>query len=656
MYYFGQAPFVRLLIPFVSGILSGLYSGYSNILLLWVALSVLLIFFITSKIRALPFSFRWVSGLLVYILLFLSGFYLADIHTAKELEPGITEKSKKGYIGRIISRPFIKNGRLKATIKIYSLLDSSLNAPVDIKAMASLEYNPEYTLKYNDLIICKAPIRTLNPPYNPGEFNYKKYLNNKGIVARIWAPAISWKPINYQNENQGIRDLALQLSSYFERILVEHLDNRNDLSVAKALLLGNNDNFDSELREKYSGAGAMHILCVSGLHVGVIYLLLNAILFFLNRTRPLKWIKLFLLFLSVWSYAFITGASPSVMRAATMLSFIIFGQAINEKVNIYNSLAASAFLLLALDPYMITSVGFQLSYLAVLSIVSIQPLLYKMIYCRFWVLDKAWAITTVSIAAQIGTAPLALYYFHQFPNYFILTNLIVIPLSSLLIYLGITTLLLSHLSGISVFLGKCFGFSVHVLNKSMEIIYDLPSSVSENIYISTLQCILVYIMIFILIIWIYTRWKTSIYIFLIAMNFSLRLRYIRLHNNCTRNEIEIYYVPGHFAIDFIKGEKHIFLADSTLMKDESKLGYLVKGNWINKNLGPPIRVLSGENFQYHDSEITFTKRGRNIYYNGVRIAVFEGWEEVPGNFPEVDYLILNNSKREIGSRLILIKN
>lgn len=162
----------------------------------------------------------------------------------------------------------------------------------------------------------------------------------------------------------------------------------------------------------------------------------------MSRTQVLRIIKLLILLLCLWSYAFITSLSPSVMRAVTMFSFIAIANVMQRQTNIYNTLAASAFLLLILEPNMVFEVGFQLSYLAVLGIVSIYPIVYPLFVFKSKWTDTLWQLNCVSIAALIATFPLGIFYFHQFPNYFLVANILVLPLIPFIIYFGLSFLLL----------------------------------------------------------------------------------------------------------------------------------------------------------------------------------------------------------------------
>ena len=276
------------------------------------------------------------------------------------------------------------------------------------------------SLSYGDYFYVYGKPNRVKAPSNPGEFDYKRFLERKGIYHQLYLASDRWIEIDKQKENPIYR-FALNCRAYLLDILQEKGLKGAEYAVASAILLGYSDKIDAKLLQEYSGAGAMHILCVSGLHVGIVYVVFSMLLFFLGKTDRSRFLKSMLLILLIWSYAVLTGLSPSVMRASAMFSLVAIGQNMRRDTNIFNTLSASAFILMLIDPLIILNLGFQLSYSAVLGIVLLQPPIYRIFTIKSKILDKIWTIIAVSIAAQIGTLPITLYYFHQFPNYFFLS-------------------------------------------------------------------------------------------------------------------------------------------------------------------------------------------------------------------------------------------
>ena len=334
-----------------------------------------------------------------------------------------------------------------------------------------------------------------------------------------------------------------------------------------------------EVKQAYATAGAMHVLAVSGLHVGIIFLILNTLLSIFDTSKKGRVVKAIILLIGLWSYALITGLSPSVLRAATMFSFVIMGTVLNRKSSIYNTLAASAFFLLLINPKLLFEVGFQLSYIAVIGIVYLQPLIYKRIYTRWWLLDKIWAITAVSIAAQIATLPLILYYFNQFPVYFMLSNLIVIPSAVVILSLGILLFITSPIPPISESVGWVLNKFIEGLNFGIKEIEVLPNALIEGLSISILECVALYIIIILFIRGLkFRKLKIINYAFFLMLIFIVNdlIEDVALANS---KGMIVYHINKNQAIDFIDGTSNVFLANSSLIKDKQKQSFHIKSNW-----------------------------------------------------------------------------
>ena len=349
-----------------------------------------------------------------------------------------------------------------------------------------------------------------------------------------------------------------------------------ELAVISALLLGYKDLLDRETIMTYSSSGAMHVLAVSGLHVGIIYLVLNSLFLFFERIRYGNYLKAVLLILCLWAYALLTGLSPSVLRAVTMFSFIIIGSALKRETNIYNTLAASAFVLLLYNPYILLQVGFQLSYLAVLGIVYLQPKLYKLLYTRNWLLDKIWAITTVSIAAQLATFPLGMYYFHQFPNYFLLSNLFIIPLATFIINGGILLFVISAIPVLPSYIAWVVNKMLLFLNTSVEWVESLPYSLTLGISITKVEMLIIFGIIFLLITAIATKKARIIQLTFCLVILFMGMQIEEQYYTKKQQYFIVYDIPKERAIDFMDGNQNYFLASESLCNDKNKMRFNIQ--------------------------------------------------------------------------------
>lgn len=556
-------PFVRLLLPFILGIVAAVYLSWEGgaILILFLFLPFLGNYFT-------GYRYRWVFGVLLSIALFLFGLQLVRL---MESDKELTEEEAY-YVVELLEQPQEKANSWKALARLL---------PEEEKVLLYFQKN-SVPPAYGSRLLLRARFQSVEPPQNPGEFNYQRFLALRQIHYQAFVKKRNWVQID-----QGGNDLKRKAIAYRGRlldVLSEEGIVGEQHAIASALLLGFKGDLRTETRYAFATAGAMHILAVSGLHVGIIYLLLHSFFLFMERHRYLKLLKVILLISLLWGYALLTGLSPSVMRAASMFSFVIVGKAIDRQSNIYNTLAASAFFLLITNPFLLFEVGFQLSYLAVLGIVFLQNELYKMLAFKSWILDKMWAITCVSIAAQIATFPLGLLYFHQFPNYFLLSNLVVIPLATIILQLGVGLFTVQSLSFLAEPLAWLLRQSLSLLLQFVQWVQELPYALSSGITINVAETYLLYAALLGLAFALvrkegkYLRYGLSFLLLFTAWD---------TYEDCEQaqqTELLVYKVKKHTAIAFIQGREAVVLMDSVLLHDENKQRFHLMHHWWNRGL------------------------------------------------------------------------
>jgi len=435
------------------------------------------------------------------------------------------------------------------------------------------------SLNYGDIILVKGTPPPLQPPGNPFEFDFKRFLSFKNIYHQQFVQPADIRLIHHARD-KGFLYYASQARQKASSVMRNHLPGQREQAIALALVLGVNDGLDNDLQNAYSASGAMHVLSVSGLHVSILYLV---ILFFLKPIQSKPWSRWAIAIFSVlilWFYAFITGLSPSVLRAVTMFTFIAIARPFGRRSNIYNTLAASAFILLLYNPYLIMSVGFQLSYIAVVGIVYLQRPIYNLWETGNKVLDWVWQITCVSIAAQIATFALGLLYFHQFPVYFLFSNLFVIPGSFAVLLLGVLLLVIDWFTPLATVVGYLLDISIKILNGSVFLVEDLPYSLINGVYFTTLQCWLLIGFIFSVIFLLEKRsFHFAIGAVLIGILFSLQ-SWMHFNEEVNAKRLVVYQVPGHSAIDLIENGQSLFLADSALMINDERIRFHIRPNRI----------------------------------------------------------------------------
>ena len=591
MNIWNQAPFIRLLLPFLAGIISAVYFPFQLEYSLQIIVILALIITLPILVPRLTISYRkaWWFGLLVNSTLFIFSYQLTILNTEKFSVNHFSRSTNSSqYVYCRLAESYLeKEKSLKAVVEVLGIKQEENWKTTCGKAMVYFKKDARaLKLKYGDEIVLKIDFKKIPPPQNPGEFNYKRFLEFHNVYHQAYVKSSSWV---YNGENSGniLMRYSINLRDGLLDVLKANHLYGDEYSVGSALLLGCTDKLDADIISAFSSSGALHVLSVSGLHVAIVYVIFNWLLFFLDKIKYGNIIKSILLILLLWFYAALTGMSPSVLRAATMFSFIIIAKAYNRYTNIYNTLAASAFLLLLFNPYLIMEVGFQLSYLAVIGIVYIQPKIHNWFEAKNWLLDQVWAITSVSIAAQIATFPLGLHYFHQFPNYFLLSNLIVIPISTAIIYLGIALFAFTKVSIIASFVAMGFGWCVWLLNQSVMLIEKWPYSLLHSISISVFETWLLYGLI---LLFFYYFDKRKFHSLIIAVSFAIAIlcsQLIEQQQQFQQKRLVIYNIPKTSAIDFISAQSNTLLTDTAFANNKSALQFRVKNNWwdsgINNN-------------------------------------------------------------------------
>jgi competence protein ComEC len=372
--------------------------------------------------------------------------------------------------------------------------------------------NASINLRYGDEITANLIFKSIENIPN-SNFDYRQYLANKQIFQQAYIKSGEWKLIA-SNQGNYFVSLAYHYREKCHIALQTSLKNQEAFAVASALLIGDDDAIPKSVYQAYTDSGTLHVLSVSGMHVGVIYLLLVSLFGRIEKNKFLRPIYFFSILIFIWMYSILSGSSASVFRAATMLTVVIIGKWINGNSPIYNSLVLSMFVLLLYNPFYLTDKGFILSYLAVYGIVYLQPKVLSIFKVKNLLPYKLWEFTSVSIAAQIMTLPVSLYLFGKFPNYFIIANWVVIPLSTIAIYLSIAQIVFQQwmvvLNIISYFNEKIICF----MNYFLKSLTNLKGAVTNNISISALECFLFYWMLFVIVDWISTKRYNSLMLFL----------------------------------------------------------------------------------------------------------------------------------------------
>ncbi len=590
-------PFLRLTPAFIAGILLNVFLDFQ---VAWWCLGIVLLTYIIITFltpRKHYYKTAQLCGMLGITFLVLAGaMYTGQFTAINHQEHIANDTAETAYYTATVIEPSAEKKRsFQTTLSVEKILFSDTakweNREGKVLLYQSKKESAKVVqLQYGDKIMIKGNPVKIAPPTNPGQFDYGKFLSFQNIYHQQFI-----KPgelIKYDNHVPNpFMAVAYTMQEKCTKILYQNISDAQNRGIALALILGVKDGLDNQIREAYAAAGAMHVLAVSGLHVGIIYLIISFLFSFTKKLPGGNWLHGILCLLFIWLYALVTGLSPSVMRAATMFSFIIVAEAARRQTNIYNTLAASAFFLLCIDPFLIVSVGFQLSYLAVAGIVYLQPKIYRWLSFDHWLPDKIWQLTAVSIAAQLATFPLGLYYFHQFPVYFWLANLLVIPAAFLILSGGLVVLLSGSLwEAGGIISGFLLEKLIWVTNQGVLWIEKLPFSIISNWMIDEQQTILLYAMIIcVLLLFHYRRFKFLVYIFGCVCLFTW-LDFERYARQNSRKNITFYDIYGESNVDFIDGKSSFLLGTVN-----EKTDYIVSQARIQNGLLPVGEMQTDEN-------------------------------------------------------------
>jgi len=648
-------PFFRLLIPFSIGIVAAIKMNESFGLNRFGLFLLMILFALPAGFSYFfeSFRFRWLPGVLVFLFMLAAGYNLTLIRSA-QLDPlNILNnpKSEGFFLARVLEPVSEKARSVKVIADLEAFNDGHHESKIAGKVLIYLEKDSlALELIYGDYLFLKNKLSPTQPPDNPHQFNYQKFLSNSGIHHQMYLRGGEWRKLNRQQKNP-VFAFAYSAREVMLRLLEKNGLKGDEFAVISAILLGYNESMDQELREKYAGAGALHVLCVSGLHVGIIFFILSFLLKPLDKRKNLRYLKMMLLLIFIWAFAFITGLSPSVMRASLMFSLFSWRESRKDKSNPYNIIAASAFFLMIIDPYIITKIGFQLSYAAVIAIIALFDPIYKLLAFRNVVADYFWKLAVVSIAAQLGTFPLAVHYFNQFPVYFLLTNILVIPLVWLILNVGIAVIATSFFSFfVSTKLSLLLHFLLVGLNGSVEYIHAIPGSTANGLVFSALQVILFYVLIVFLS-------RTMILrdgrLMLLSMVVALLISgtfIIRKFEVQSQKKMVIYKINGQTAIDFIKGNNVMMLADSVVISDKRLTSFNMAANRVQSGIKDvSVRNLDDDKLSSPNQNLVDFSNGSAdfIDFDGKRIAIINsGFKMREAAKPlKVDYLLIRNNPR-----------
>lgn len=585
-----KVPFFKFTLAAVTGIILSKYFSCTEVYY-WLCL-LLLVIFVAVKFFVKVKSKQYSRILFVVTCTLLVIIWFIYTSTYKQQQFNNNLPLSAEYVGQIEDKTSSGNkDRLIVRLRMAQTTDSTYKLSEKI-VINSYDTIFNKTLSWGDCIIFNSKLRPITSQGNPGEFNYQRFMLQKGIRFQAYL----YKGIEIiPNKQKSIKAKALNIRQKLLYKYKAYGINDDQFAVLAALTLGEKSYLDSHIRNSFSASGAMHVLAVSGLHVGIIFVIMNILLKPLGNNRNSRILKTILCIALLWGYAFITGLSPSVMRASTMFSFIVIGKNLNRTPNIYNTLLVSAFFLMLINPLIISEVGFQLSYAAVLSIVYFQPKIVSVFELKNRILKSMWELFAVSLAAQAGTFAISIYYFHQFPVYFWLSNFIVIPAAGILLYSAVLFYSFSWLPIAAQLIVFVLNAVTKLMNNGIQIIEQLPVSVIKNLWIDNFSLIVILLIIVSIAIAIELKNYNTLLICLLLLLAETMHVTIRNINSQNQSIVIFYNSYNDPLISFIDGASHFFYSPNEELSTNAQQLLENTSGTYNTNLAIDIKSIEKQN-------------------------------------------------------------
>lgn len=559
---------IKLTICLIAGILIGFYFPMSWDIICKVVFGGIFLFSVTflmvhTKVNQTPFF-----GMLTCFLVIAIGVLSITFHTQKNqlnhYSCQLTDETSEKLQIRIYKKLKSNNFYNKFLAKVIAVNSHKANGIVLVSVDSTVQ------VAIDDVFHVVGQLQEIKKPLNPHQFDFKSYMMKQQVYHQVF--------LNNANALQLVSENSIYGSAADIRIRINHTlcqysISKENLSIINALLLGQRQDVSRDTYKSFTKSGAVHILAISGLHIGLLLLMLSVLFKPLVYFKYGKKIAPILIILLLWMYAFIVGMSASVVRAVTMFSLVTIAIYSNRITNTYNTLVISAFLLLLFNPYYVFDVGFQLSYSAVFAIVWIKPMFDSLWAPKNYFIKKIWDVFSVTLAAQFGIFPLSLFYFHQFPGLFFLSNIVIIPLLGILLSIGIITLIFAYFGWIPEVLLFIFNESISLLNYFVTFVADKEDFIFTKIPFNGLNLVSTYVLVFsIVLLWKHFNYRRVV--FVLSSVLCIQLVFIF---NSRRSQTEEFVVFNQYKTTLIghKIGRELTYASKNLTYLQSLDNYIV---------------------------------------------------------------------------------
>ncbi len=586
---FAQIPFSRYVTPLILGILIQLFFSLPHsysLYLLFCSFCGVLVFAYSKTIRA-KYQLRYFFAILLQLLWLSMGMFFTAINdTSQKSNYFFLPKNHPQYIAvKLKEPPSKKRKSYKALAEVFAVYDG-----IRMKSCQGnlLLYFIEDSIAIQqlycgyELLICSDAI-TIAAPKNPGCFNFQRYLAFQNIYHQSYVKPNEWLILKKANTTEMMY-LVYKTRDKLLSVLGRFVDTKTERGVAGALLFGYKDELDQDVVNAYARTGTLHVLAVSGMHVAILYVVVSFLFKPFQKKKIGAWLVAIITIFLIWFYSLISGMSPSIVRASVMFTIIVLGKALRDDISIYNNLFTSSCMILCYDPFFLFDAGFQLSYLAVLGIVYFQPKIHSFLIVDSWLGRQIWSLVSVSVAAQIATVPISLFYFSQFPNFFIFSNLIIIPITTIIMYAGIVLMVFGGIQWIGEVLGFFINKMILFADTIILKIQALPFAVTEGLYITMPETVFWYVFIALLLVFIETgRTRYIKFAFYGFLGMFIFLG-VKKYQQQQQSFAVLNAVAGSFSLNLIEGNESVLICDSIASNSTQKIKNTFQGFWNAKGV------------------------------------------------------------------------
>jgi len=614
MLYWIRYPCIRITTSFATGILFNYYTNMHPKILLVVLFGACILYLISLRYgKKIHFhNLNLVISFFAFTCIFILGSLCLHHRDFTVNNNHIVHQRIRfeHYLAQVINAVDSSGQYDKVVVKIRQIRQDTSWKKVEGKVL--LYISESTNINYGDILLVKGIPNRIRPPLNPDEFDYQKYMRNKGILFQHFIKPDDFLIVD-QIPGSFIHRISTNARQGIISIISNSFNEESTRGIMLALLAGQRQYIDHETYDRFIDIGIIHVLAVSGLHVGIIYM------FLLGLSRPLnknKWgrrVSLCIKIIVLLFFAFLTGLSPSVLRATLMFSIMIIGKILNRNSHILNSVFLSACILLSINPFLLFDVGFQLSYSAVIGIIIFQPIIYGNLNCKVKIINWTWQLTAVSIAAQLGTFPISLLYFKQFPTHFLLGNIFAIPYVTMLITMGIVFLFAFPMKYLALIIVWFLQMSTKIFLTVISMIQMLPLGKIYPINVNTDQSILLYsIILSVYFMFKKRNWK-FIFVSLLGVTGIIGIDIYQRIDLHSKSKIIVYNIPNQSCIELVDRRKGIMLVNNLSEDLKSKINYHTKNHILKEKRKTEI-------FDFTD----FTAKLPSYFEGGILLFAWNG--------------------------------